>query len=256
MTPEEAKSKLVSWANAQIGTTEGPNNWNKYADSTDMTRLYGWNVQNQPWCDVFVDAGFIACFGYDIGSAMTYQYAGCSGAACAKSAEYYKAHGAFFQTPEIGDQVFFIVGSGINHTGIVTYVGDGSIVTVEGNSSDMVARRSYDMRATQIAGYGRPNWSIAKESAAPPAAPPEEEELKTADITLPVLRKGDKGLTVKAAQLILIGRKYRCGIWGADGDFGPATHAAVVSFQKACGILQDGVIDAETWTVLLTGVME
>ena len=245
MTEEQAKQKLIAWAEAQIGTKEGPNNWNKYAASGDMTKLYGWNVQNQPWCDVFVDAGFIECFGYEIGSAMTYQFAGCAGAACSSSASYYKQRGAWYQTPELGDQVFFLVGGGINHTGIVTYVGDGSIVTVEGNSSDMVARRNYAIGSTQIAGYGRPNWSLAGRDI---VVPPTKEET---DVVLPTLQKGSTGMTVKAAQLILIGRGHRCGIWGADGDFGSATESAVKAFQKAQSIKQDGVIGSETWRHLL-----
>ena len=58
MTIQEAKQKLIRWAEAQIGTREGVNNWNRYA--AGMEKLYGWDVQNQPWCDVFVDAGFVA----------------------------------------------------------------------------------------------------------------------------------------------------------------------------------------------------
>ena len=61
MTENEAKQKLIRWAEAQVGTREGANNWNKYAKG--MEKLYGWDVQNQPWCDIFVDAGFVECFG-------------------------------------------------------------------------------------------------------------------------------------------------------------------------------------------------
>ena len=247
MTEAQAKEKLIAWAEAQIGTKEGPNNWNKYAESSDMTKLYGWNVQNQPWCDVFVDAGFISCFGYEVGSAMTYQFSGCCGAACSKSAEYYKTRGAWYQTPEPGDQVFFLVGGGINHTGIVTYVGNGSIVTVEGNSSDMVARRNYAIGAAQIAGYGRPNWSLAGRDIIVPTTKEEEET----DVVLPTLKKGSTGMTVKAAQLILIGRGYHCGICGADGDFGSATEKAVRKFQTDWNIGADGEIGPVTWKHLL-----
>ena len=85
MTAQEAKQRLVDWALAQVGRREGAGNRNPYAQ--DRREAYGWDVQGQPWCDVFVDAGFVSCFGYDLGSAMIYQYAGCSGAACSKSAE-------------------------------------------------------------------------------------------------------------------------------------------------------------------------
>ena len=87
MTENEARQKLIAWAEAQIGTREGVNNWNRYA--AGMKKLYGWDVQNQPWCDIFVDAGFVECFGLELAMAMTYQFPGCAGAACRYSAQYY-----------------------------------------------------------------------------------------------------------------------------------------------------------------------
>lgn len=259
MTADEAKEKLVAWANAQIGTREGADNWNKYAEDKDLKKLYGWNVQNQPWCDVFVDAGFIELFGYELGSAMTYQYAGCSGAACAQSAAYYKAHGAFFSEPQLGDQIFFMVGNGINHTGIVTNVGDGVITTVEGNSSDMVARRSYTVGSPQIAGYGRPNWKLVEGKdiepepmPIPPAEPDEEKDQKVTVITLRLkeLKTGDNGKQVQLAQIMLEANGCTCGWYGCDGDFGPATAQAVKNYQRTNGLTVDGIIGTQTWESL------
>ena len=173
MTEQEAKNKLIAWAEAQIGTREGANNYNRYAKG--MEKLYGWDVQNQPWCDVFVDAGFVECFGLERGMAMTYQFPGCAGAACRYSAQYYKNAGRWFPTPQPGDQIFLYVDGGINHTGIVTAVEGGRVTAVEGNSSDMVSRRVYAAQALNIAGYGRPNWALAANGGAAgssPAVPP------------------------------------------------------------------------------------
>ena len=255
MTIQEAKEKLIEWANHQIGTHEGPNNQNPYAPTA--SKLYGLNVQNQPWCDVFVDAGFIKLFGYDLGSAMTYQYTGCGGAACAQSASYYKAHNAWYGEPQVGDQIFFISGGGINHTGIVTNVGMGAITTVEGNSSDMVARRSYAIGSPQIAGYGRPNWGLVegKEFPEPSEEPPVElvQEPQTVAVTvnLPVLRKGDTGYYVKMAQTVLELNGFTCGWYGVDGEYGPATEQAVKNLQIARCLDADGVTGKVTWVNLL-----
>ena len=145
MTENDARQKLIHWAEAQIGTREGANNWNRYA--AGMKKLYGWDVQNQPWCDVFVDAGFVECFGLELGMAMTCQFPGCAGAACRYSAQYYKDAGRWFSAPQPGDQIFLYVDGGINHTGIVTGVEGGCVTTMEGNSSDMVARRVYAAQA-------------------------------------------------------------------------------------------------------------
>jgi peptidoglycan hydrolase-like protein with peptidoglycan-binding domain len=35
-----------------------------------------------------------------------------------------------------------------------------------------------------------------------------------------------------------------------DGDFGPATKAAVIAFQKSKGIDTDGIVGEKTWTAL------
>ena len=159
MTKNEAISKLLAWANAQIGTTESCDNWNKYAQN--MAAAYGWNVQNQPWCDVFVDAGFVECFGIENASKMTYQPIGGFSAACRYSAAYFAAHGALVQTPEPGDQIFFRDSDGvINHTGIVVSANGGIVRTIEGNSGDAVRSNAYGIGTPTIAGYGRPNWSV------------------------------------------------------------------------------------------------
>ena len=268
MTENEAIQKIVDWANKQIGTREGADNWNAYADSKDMTKLYGWNVQNQPWCDVFVDAGFIINFGFEVGSAMTYQYAGCSGAACQASADYYKKANAWYNKPQLGDQIFFIVGGGINHTGIVTNVSDTGITTVEGNSSDMVARRSYTIGSPQIAGYGRPNWSLAgrdiivtpqepekadtdKEPEKPQEKPKKEFSYHSYQysVKLPYITEGDYGPLVKNVQILLNAHGCDCG--EADGQFGNHTKIATMVFQRKYGLVVDGEVGGQTYRALL-----
>ena len=248
MTISEAKAKLVSWANAQVGYREGDNNYNKYAESEYLQKLYGWKAQNEPWCDLWVDEGFIECFGLELASALTYQPIGKGSAACRYSAGFYSAHDAFFKSPEVGDQVFFYADGGINHTGIVVQVGTGAISTVEGNSSDMVARRTYSVNSPAIAGYGRPNWAaVVSESS--PSEPPADDKPKVTG--LPTIKRGDKGEVVRAAQFLLNGRGASCGIWGADGDFGNATEAAVLAFQRRNSLEADGVIGERTWSKLL-----
>lgn len=70
-------------------------------------------------------------------------------------------------------------------------------------------------------------------------------------IALSNLRKGDKGETVKALQLMLIGRGFSCGGCGADGDFGGATEAAVLGFQRSFGLDADGIAGQKTMGALL-----
>ena len=68
---------------------------------------------------------------------------------------------------------------------------------------------------------------------------------------LPLLRRGDRGAAVQSAQLLLIARGYRCGPWGADGDFGAATLGAVYRFQQGRRLAMDGEIGPQTWAKLV-----
>lgn len=68
---------------------------------------------------------------------------------------------------------------------------------------------------------------------------------------LPELYKGSKGKTVRALQILLIGNNCSCGSYGADGDFGSATKAAVVKYQIENGLEDDGVVGPKTWAKLL-----
>lgn len=175
MTRNEAISKLLTWANAQIGTRESNNNYNRYAAIAESMRMYGWNVQNQPWCDVFVDAGFVECFGIENAAKMTYQPIGGFSAACRYSAAYFAAQGALVQTPEPGDQIFSCDSDGvINHTGIVVSANGGIVRTIEGNSGDAVRSNAYGIGTPTIAGYGRPNWSVVAG---------EDSNVPTTDVT-------------------------------------------------------------------------
>lgn len=70
-------------------------------------------------------------------------------------------------------------------------------------------------------------------------------------LNLPVLHRGSEGESVKALQILLIGKGYSCGGWGADGDFGLATEEAVRKFQRDNGLTMDGIVGTETWSKLL-----
>lgn len=260
ITADEAKRKLCLWAEQQLGYHEGDGNSNKYADTPGLSEMYGWKPQNQPWCDVFVDSGFIDCFGLAAACAMTYQRMGEGSALCRQSAQYYKDAGAFYHTPELGDQIFFYSSGDINHTGIVVGVATGSVTTIEGNSSDMVAKRLYSTSDSKIAGYGRPDWTAVegKDVQTPINEPvandtPEKAEPRHYELRLPYLQNGDTGDAVWVVQTLLQARNIYCGPWGADGDFGNGTEKAVKDFQRRHNLTIDGVVGPETGAALLGG---
>lgn len=79
----------------------------------------------------------------------------------------------------------------------------------------------------------------------------EKKEDKTVNITLPVLKKGDKGNSVKAVQTLIEAAGYSVGSAGADGEFGEGTERGLGKYQDKKGLTVDGVCGAKTWEKLL-----
>ena len=166
-------------SNAQLDdktANAGDENWNKYArDLDNLGVIYNGRKNGYAWCDIFVDWCFISCFGLEVGMALLCQAKKGLGAGCTYSANYFKQKGQFHaKDPQPGDQIFFTNDGGKTsyHTGLVVDVKGGKVYTVEGNTSStpgvvenggMVRDKSYSLTYSKIAGYGRPDYSIAKE---------------------------------------------------------------------------------------------
>lgn len=67
----------------------------------------------------------------------------------------------------------------------------------------------------------------------------------------PTLKQGASGNITRLLQEKLIALGYSCGSAGADGKFGAGTKSAVIAFQKAKGLSQDGIVGQNTWKKLL-----
>lgn len=72
---------------------------------------------------------------------------------------------------------------------------------------------------------------------------------ETRSDTWPVLESGDSGPTVAELQARLNGTGARLAV---DGEFGPATLAAVEDYQRSRRLTVDGIVGPQTWTALLT----
>lgn len=181
-------SKLIAVAAAEIGYKEkasnsqlddptantGSANYTKYARDFDQKypNWYNGKKNGYAWCDMFVDWCFLTAFGYEKALNLTCQPEKSAGAGCTYSLRYYMSKGQFHTSgPKPGDQIFF--GDNIDnssHTGIVEKVDGSKVYTIEGNTSDMVARRSYALNNSRILGYGRPAYD-AEGTTVTPAAP-------------------------------------------------------------------------------------
>lgn len=139
----------------------------------------------------------------------------------------------------------------MSHVGV--YIGDGYVIEASGHAMGVV-QTEFEGRGWGL--WGTPRW-ISYEAAATPAQPAQTTTQATASALtvsgLPLLRFGDKGECVRSAQLLLIGRGYSCGRCGADGEIGQDTYNAVIAYQRACGLQQDGIIGAQTWARLIGG---
>lgn len=203
MTVNEAKQKVIAVAVNNLGYHEVGDNRTKFAEGTWDNQFYGWELNGQPWCDVFADYCYCEPFGIAKGKTLTYQTGGGS-ALCSASAQYYKNNGAWFNYPEPGDQIFFYYGGAINHTGIVESVQGScanwtSCTTIEGNSSDMVARRTYYRGNSAVAGFGRPNWKIVADGngTSDSSSSADVTPIPTPIPTMVVTRYGERSDAVK-----------------------------------------------------------
>lgn len=274
------KQKVIELAYSQLGYHEkesnadlddpkansGDQNWTKYARDLDkLSGFYNGRKNGFAWCDVFVDWCFVTAYGRAGAQFLLCQPDNSAGAGCSFSAQYFNAKGQFYKSgPQTGDQVFFGSSWGnVWHTGLVVEVSGSYVTTIEGNSSDMVAKRTYKIADPNIFGYGRPKWGTQEASSDAgkdnnvPATQTPAESGYWYNVKLPLLAKGDRGGYVKAAQALLIAMGYDCGnkpLLGTekpDGEYGDATRRAVGFFQSKHDLEMDGEIGGQTWAALL-----
>lgn len=111
---------------------------------------------NKPWCAMFVSwcankAG--------IDTSVIPKHASCDkGVTWFKNKSKFKTRVSGY-TPKAGDIIYFGSASDATHVGIVEKVSNKRVHTIEGNTSDCVARRDYSLTSTDIYGYGIPNYA-------------------------------------------------------------------------------------------------
>ena len=136
---------IVSVATKEIGYRETGNNMTKYG------AWYGTN--GAAWCHMFV-SWCAAKAGIPV-SVVPKTASTSEGMAWFKSRGIFKYKGKY--TPKRGDLVYFKTGR--SHVGIVEKVTGSTLHTIEGNTSDRVARRTYPLSEKTITGYGVPKYT-------------------------------------------------------------------------------------------------
>ena len=181
-------SAVIAVAAAEIGYHEkgsnksledktansGSANYTKYARDFDQKypNWYNGKKNGYAWCDMFVDWCFLTAFGYENALRLLCQPEKSAGAGCTYSLRYYKNKGQLHTSnPRPGDQIFFGASQDdVSHTGIVEKVDGSKVYTIEGNTSDQVAQRSYALGNSRIVGYGRPAYDAEGNTITTPAA--------------------------------------------------------------------------------------
>lgn len=142
---------------------------------------------------------------------------------------------------------------GAGHVAIVEQINsDGSIITSEsgyGNTVPFsVKTRKNDGNWGQPSTYKFLGFIYQPEEYGIPAPAP-----KLPEITFPVqtVKQGCKGDYVKPVQIILRGLGHYYG--NIDGDAGPQTHAAIITYQKIRKLYVDGEFGPVCWQSFLKG---
>ncbi|MBQ6539892.1 MAG: peptidoglycan-binding protein [Oscillospiraceae bacterium] len=231
-------SEILALAKEQIGVSENPPGSNNVKYNT---AYYGRKVSGSsyPWCCVFIWWLFFECHSSDL------FFGGEKTASCTALMKYAKNRNLWVTLGyKPGDLIFYNFNSdkSAEHIGICESATKTSVTCIEGNTSltnndngGKVMRRTRKLNV--VLGAYRPKYKAA--SAAEGGV----------DLTLPKLKEGSRGDSVKALQILLNGYGFNCG--DVDGHFGPRTKAAVKKFQNARKIESDGVVGKDTWSKLL-----
>lgn len=180
-------SGLVATALAESGNTDGSKYW-KFTTGREFV-----NGDETPWCACFVswcaEQNGLIDSGLFPRSASVAAYRNFF-----KQKNQYVEAGGY--TPKAGDLIVF---GADEHIGIVQYSEGDRVVTIEGNTSDMVHERSYHLGSRYITGYCTPDYPEADFSGN-----------SNAEIAYHFLRS--QGLTREAAVAVLGNLKQESGI--------------------------------------------
>lgn len=247
-----AVGKVLEVARKQIGTVEVPKDSNNIKYNT---WYYGRAVSGSayPYCVVF------CCWVLNQAGESKAIYVGNKVASCGVLKTWAVNNGCWITDKtklQPGDLVMYNFSGGKNpqHIGIVEKTVGRSVVAIEGNTSagnsgsqadgGGVYRRTRSLN--YVVGAVRPKYGNASTHNGITTKPSVSITVATRELS-----KGCKGNDVKVLQSalnVLDGAKLT-----VDGDFGAATHNALVAYQRAhtaCGAA-DGIAGAKTWNVIL-----
>lgn len=263
----DQRANLVNVAKSQIGYHEG-NNFEQYgggsSGSDNVTEYNYWYYGQKhvkgndkyPWCAVFVSwcakqAGL---------SNIIPSFAGCgtgynSTLPGAGEKTHLRNSGYI---PQSGDIIFFNSSDySPGHVGIVNYVSNGYVYTIEGNSSDKVNTVSYALSNTKIYGYAVPNYS----NTVPDSPYPEYIDVNISAGTSNTPSKFSWAESKGANNYYLrifnnTGTKEVISVWGTDGKLSWDLQLDSGEYTAQVGAISENNSDYVTWSGLKSFVVE
>lgn len=165
---------------------------------------------------------------------------------------YAKAQGADWGSI---DTIPEIPGVAVRYDGHVgVYIGEGKVVEWRGFNYGSEITDLHDPKRKWLHWYKFPFIEYVEEAEQPEPEAPAEVQLGTRQLQLtsPIM----KGADVLMLQELLLQLGYELPKFGADGEYGKETAAAVVRFQKDYGVIADGVYGADTHAALMDAVAD
>lgn len=275
--------KILSIANKEIGYLEkskqaynnnpeiiyekkegaGQDNCTKYAKEMDDLNIYNSKKNFYPWCKIFIDWCFYQALGLERTTELLIGWS----AGCTQAWNWFKNAGQIVSSPKKGDLIFF---GDCDHIGIVSNVANGSVYTIEGNTSNKaelivnggtVTNKVYSLNSKYIKGYARPKYEENEE----PIIPSDDEPIsdKIAEDGL-----WGKDTTRKAQEIFgtpvdgIVSNQYAAysnsnkGLLASTFDWknNPSKNGSILikAIQKRIGTREDGFIGPETIRAMQT----
>ena len=242
---EWTESRQKNVVNKMVNQYGG--SWKNNSEAKDndyyMSAVYGskWVGHRVADCSGLFVAAF-SMYGIRISHSSHYQYT-----------DYCKEKGTLVngrklngEELEPGDAVFVYKDDRKRYTHIGLYVGKGNVIEAKGTQYGVVTSLVTDKKWNRWGKFKSVDYT--EEDVKP--EDPEHKEPEKPDTGRKTLRRGDKGSEVKDLQKKLLALGYALPKYGADGDYGKETEAAVKAFQQDNGLTADGVAGKKTWEAL------
>ena len=180
--------QVVKTALAQVGKKCGKTN----PYSAELDKIHFYNCPKNgvaDSCSIFVDdmvyRNTTPKTAKEARTKLCEPQVGNAGAGCVEAVSYFKSAKRWHTKPadfKVGDKVFFKNAKyvkatnplGVYHTGLIVAKTSTTITTVEGNTNGgMVAKKSYKLTDSKLAGVGRPRYTGDKKPVPTPTPDPE-----------------------------------------------------------------------------------